>query len=256
MNYGVAFGVALLATGASAAASAMVSRRIHFEARRRHHEVGNPIFLQLGVMFSVLLAFVFSEVWGEYNQAAQAISGECGALHAAAMYADTLPPQRAHDVNRAIYTYVRDVVTLEWPAMEHRQRSTQASDDMLHVIRTVARLKLDGGQGATAQSQIVSLLSDAHAYRETRLFQMNQGLPVAMWCVLLLIASVLISCVLLAGIESSVGALVFSSAFTLCTVLVLVLVRMLDYPFEGALSLSHEGFDTILSQIASLASGA
>jgi len=51
-------------------------------------------FLQLGVVFAVLLAFVFSEAWGEYNEAAQAVDLEVSAMHGVAMISATLGPRR------------------------------------------------------------------------------------------------------------------------------------------------------------------
>jgi hypothetical protein len=58
---------------------------------RRYHEVGYAVFLQLGVIFAVLLAFVFNNVWSDYNVAAQAIDSECPSLHGIAILSDRLP---------------------------------------------------------------------------------------------------------------------------------------------------------------------
>jgi len=117
MNYLVACLIVLGSTAAAAVASFLVCRLAPIETRRRHHEVGSVVFLQVGVMFAVLLAFVFSEVWGEYNTAAQAINGECGALHGASMLANALPGHVGRPVNQAIANYVRTVAEEEWPAM-------------------------------------------------------------------------------------------------------------------------------------------
>ena len=64
---------------------------------------------------------------------------------------------------------------------------------------------------------------------------------------------VLIISVLLAGVESRIGHVVFAAGFTGCTVMVLVLVRMLDYPFEGALALANDDFVKVVAQVAVLA---
>jgi len=213
------------------------------------------VFLQLGVMFAVLLAFVFSEVWAEYNTADNAISGECAALHGAAMVADTLPAPQAHAVNRAILAYVGTVLHTEWPDMEHRHASPAASDALRDAIHAAGTQHVTTPTDVATLSQVMTLLAQAHLYRETRLFQMNQGLPWAMWLVLTLMASGLIASVLLAGVESRTGHVVFAAGFTGCTVMVLVLVRMLDFPFEGALALANDDFVKVLGQVATLAKG-
>jgi phosphotransferase system glucose/maltose/N-acetylglucosamine-specific IIC component len=63
MSLTVALAIILVCTLLSGMVSALVHRRVHVDVRRRHQEVGTAIFLQLGVGFAVLLAFVFSKVW-------------------------------------------------------------------------------------------------------------------------------------------------------------------------------------------------
>ena len=89
--------VILLAVGAIAGMLAWFTRtRFRMEALRRHHEIGSAVFLQLGVIFAVLLAFVFNEVWSEPNTAASAINSECSNLRAAVV---PPPPSRRRKRN-------------------------------------------------------------------------------------------------------------------------------------------------------------
>lgn len=104
-----------------------VWRALDLDIRRRHHEIGNPIYLQIGGVFAVLLAFVFNQVWGEYNHVAQAISGEYRALHGAAMLAHDLPDRQGRDVQQAILNYAKIVTNVEWRAHERREESSEAA---------------------------------------------------------------------------------------------------------------------------------
>ena len=60
---GLALGTGLVA----AFTCALLHRIVHRDRFRRYHEVGYAVFLQLGVIFAVLLAFVFNGVWSDYN---------------------------------------------------------------------------------------------------------------------------------------------------------------------------------------------
>src|ERR1700752_5308449 len=126
MTFTAAVAVILVAAVASAAAAYLVWRGLDLDVRRKHHEVGNPIYLQIGVVFAVLLAFVFNEVWGEYNLAAQAINGECGALHGSAMLAHDLPDGQGRGVAQAVVDYSKAVANVEWKALERREVSLEA----------------------------------------------------------------------------------------------------------------------------------
>lgn len=70
MSYLVAVAIVVASALLGAGAPLLVRRRVSLEALRSHHEVGSYVFLQMGVVFAVLLAFVFSEVWIEHNSAA------------------------------------------------------------------------------------------------------------------------------------------------------------------------------------------
>ena len=101
----MSYAEALFTAIVSVIATSLVRRALGVDTRREHHDVGNPVYLQIGVVFAVLLAFVFNEVFGEYNAAAQAINGECGALHGAALLAHQLPDRHGRGVEEAILNY-------------------------------------------------------------------------------------------------------------------------------------------------------
>jgi uncharacterized protein YbaA (DUF1428 family) len=252
MSYAEALLIVVLATLASVIAAALTRSVLGLDTRQRHHEVGNPIYLQIGVVFAVLLAFVFNEVWGEYNAAAQAINGECGALHGAAMLAHDLPDGQGKSVEQAILNYANTVINVEWPALERREGSRDAVLAFQTIVEAAGHLNIADTAGANIQGKIVDLLTQAHAFRETRLFQANQGLPLVIWLVLSFYAAVLVAFVLLAGVESRVAHLSFTAIFTASVVLVLLVVQLLDYPFEGALKLSNADFVRTIDNIKPL----
>jgi hypothetical protein len=252
MSYTAALLIVLLIAIGAGAATIAARHALDVDIRKQHHEVGNPVYLQIGVVFAVLLAFVFSEVWGEYNVAAQAINGECGALHGAAILAHDLPDQQGQGVVRAILNYTQTVISKEWPALAHRDASPEAINAFEAVVAAAAHVNITRPSDATAQSQILALLAQAHAFRETRSFQASRGLPVVIWLVLSLYALILVGFVLFAGVESIAGHLVFTVSFAVSVALVLILVRMLDYPFEGALALSNADFVRTLEHVTAL----
>ncbi len=254
MSYLAAVSLIIMSTILAGLAAWLVGAVLSIDTRRRHHEVGSQVFQQVGVMVSVLMAFVFSEVWGEYRTAAMAINGECGALHGAAMLAVALPDGAGLPVERQILAYVETVVNIEWPVMTGRRSSPEATRQFEGALQQAAKLQLTRPTDVADQSQIVSLLAQAHAFRETRTFELNQGMPMLMWIMLIGISVLLMCFVVFAGLDNP-GHVIFACAFTACTVLVLVLVRMLDFPFEGALALPDADFVKLLGQVTVMAHG-
>src|ERR1044072_7000461 len=91
MSYTSAIAIVLVCALMAGIASFVVFKFSDVQSRRRHHEIGAQVFPLTGVIFAVILAFVFDEVWHQSNTAARAVSAECGALHGAAMIASALP---------------------------------------------------------------------------------------------------------------------------------------------------------------------
>ncbi|HEX4742879.1 MAG TPA: hypothetical protein VH353_16245 [Caulobacteraceae bacterium] len=256
MGYPVAVLIIVLSIVIAAVGSFIVSRGVSLERRRNQYAIGSQVFLQLGVMFAVLLAFVFSEVWSEYNTAAMAINGECGALHGAAILANALPQSQGRPVNLKIMTYTRAVVDKEWPQMAAERRgNTEAMQDLRAALDVAGRLNLSRPSDVALQSQIIALLSAAHGYRETRLYQVDKGVPFAMWTVLGLLSLFLIGFIVFAGVEGAALHVIFAGAFAGCTVMVLVLVQLLDFPFEGGLSLGNSDFVRLLQEVSQMTAG-
>jgi hypothetical protein len=254
MTYVGAVLIVILSAIAATLASLLVDQIVSLEARRRHHDVGNQIFQLIGIMFSVLLAFVFSQVWTQYNTAKQAIMSECGALHSAAMLATALPNDQGRAINQHIFDYTQKVLTVEWHMMSKERRSMDAAKDLRAAVYTAARLRFSDPADLANRSQIITLLTQAHSQRETRTFQLDNGMPAAMWTVLICISLILVAFVVISGTEQP-ATMLFASSFTISIVMVLVLVRMLDYPFEGALAIGNADFVKLNSQVAAVLAG-
>jgi uncharacterized protein YbaA (DUF1428 family) len=153
MGYEAGLLIVIVAAG-SVIVTDLFRRALGFDLRQRQHEVGNPLYLQIGVVFAVLLAFVFNEVFGEYNAAAQAINGECGALHGAAMLANDLPDGQGKAVEQAILDYSRIVVSAEWEALSHRQPSKEAQNAFQKIVLAAGRLNPTRSTDSAIQSQL------------------------------------------------------------------------------------------------------
>jgi hypothetical protein len=245
--------VVVLSAVASVALSYAVHRRVHIDTRRRHQEVGTTVFLQLGVLFAVVLAFVFSEAYSEYGDAQRAIDLECAALHAAAMIESTLPPDEARALLGLESGYIRDVIGSDWPEMrKHRRGSLKAVETLTALVQQGARLPARDAAAASTKLQLLALLSEAHAEREVRLYQAGNGLPTIVWAVLIGFSVLLSVFVALSGVETYRWLTLFGVTFAVCASAILSLVALLNYPFEGAIALTPADFAERLAEIQAL----
>jgi hypothetical protein len=253
MGYGTAILIILVVGLAAAAVTLVAQKAVATDLRREHHEVGSTVFLQLGVIFAVLLAFVFSEAWTEYNEASAAIDMEVAALHGAAMLAATLPSPAAKEILTKEHVYLESVVQNEWPIMAaHRSEDIVTDQKLRALIQAAARLKFNDPAENFTKPQILSLLTQAHAQREVRIYQAGSGIPGALWTVLIGFEAILVIFVVLSGLRFWTTAALVSGIFAGSVSSILVVARLLDFPFEGALALSPHDFVTVTAKVTEL----
>jgi hypothetical protein len=243
MSLTVALAVVLVCAMSAGAVGLLVHRHVRLDMRRRHNEIGTAVFLQLGVIFAVLLAFVFSEVWDQYNDAANAVQLECSALQGAAVLAGSLPKAEGAPILQAEQSYVDGVIHHEWTQMAlARGEEPESASRLVGLIQTVARYKPSNLADLGTRQQLLTFLERANTERSNRLFQAGSGVPALLWCLLIGFGGVLAIFVTLAGVENGGALICFSVTFAAAVAAILVLIHLLDFPFEGALALGPQPF--------------
>jgi len=117
------------------------------------------------------------------------------------MLAHNLPDRHGRGVEQAILNYFTTVINDEWTALEHREESPKAVSAFQKIVETAGSLNIGQPTEATIQDQILSLLAQARAFRETRIFQ-AKGLPITIWLILSFYGFVLTLFVLFAAVKS------------------------------------------------------
>jgi hypothetical protein len=176
MSYTLLGGLVLGAGLLAAFICVLLHRIIHHDTFRRYHEVGYAVFLQLGGIFAVLLAFVFNNVWSNYNAASEAIDSECGSLHGIAILSDRLPSPAREAILGDLRVYLTTVLDREWTDMRQRNESQAANIKFQSLWQTVETINTDW-MDSQVRGHLLSLLAAAHQSRETRLYQMKQSVP-------------------------------------------------------------------------------
>jgi hypothetical protein len=253
MSLIVALAIVLASSMTAGAAGLLVHRHVHVELRRRHNEIGTAVFLQLGVIFAVLLAFVFSEVWSQYNDAASAVQLECSALQGAAVLASSLPLSEGLPILQGEQNYIDSVIHHEWTQMSSaRNEDFESANRLVGLIQVIARYKPSNLADLGTRQQLLTFLEQANTERSDRLFQTASGVPSLLWCLLIGFGSVLAIFVTLAGVENGGALISFSMTFAAAVAAILVLIQLLDYPFEGALALGPQPFVVAAAKLGAM----
>jgi len=200
----------------------------------------------MGILFALIVGFVAVGVWGNVDNAEEAVSSEASALRSAVILSDDLPPDLRGRVRADIRRQIENAVNDEWPAMEEQRATLSAVPaplaDALHVA-----LRLDPeGVGAETQRELVTSIQDALAARRGRIFLSQEDINTVKWLGLLALAALTLVAI---GLVHSGNRTTTRLAMGLFGVAVAVVVTMLaaeNEPFAGQLGINPDLLEQVL----------
>jgi hypothetical protein len=150
-------------------------------------------------------------VWEEYQSAGETVEQEANATAEIFWLADQLPEDRGVHLQELVRSYVEEVVHKEWPLMERGEQPSleqEGSTPSGWTIIDDIRLTIQGFEAHTkSEEQLyaegldqVDTLSDA---RRMRLVAAEEGVPGALWSVLIFGGMAAVGFTYLFGLEST-----------------------------------------------------
>lgn len=249
MDYFEAFLIILGAFLVPAAFSYLLTRRSAHESRQRFHEIGIAVFLQMGVIFAVILAFVFTNVWDQFNDASNAVDREAVDLQNMADRAAYLPPAEAVAVRHALASYMQSEVDSEWPNMMRRSVSVDTTAAFTQLFVVVASIPVAGSLVAGTRESLLHLIADVRDQRQLRLFQLKTNVPDWLWTVLIGSSAVLVFFVMASAVGHHIVQAGLVGVFAAFLTAILVTIHLLDYPFEGSIRIEPDRIMNTLAHI-------
>lgn len=249
MEYTDAIGIIAISFAVTAMATRLSARAFSYQFREKLHEIGIPVFLQLGVVFAVLLAFVFNQVWEQFNAAQNAVDKECVDLQGAANRSAFLPPATATRVRAALKIYLQAEIDDEWPLMARRQISNITTKAYTDLFAEVATISPTTPLIAASRDNILRLISDVRDQRQLRLFQLSSNVPGFLWALLSSFGVVLTLFVMLSAIIHVNVHAIITGIFAVFMVSTMLTIHLLDYPFEGSIRISSEPLSVALQNV-------
>jgi hypothetical protein len=208
--------------------------------------VGN--YLQtVGTIYAVLLAFVTSTVWGQFNATREVIDHEANEVIDLHRTADGFPDEQRIPLQRSLARYVDRVIAEEWPAMacadDHTTEQVGEELDALWAGLHVYEPRSECSKSLYAEA--LSRFNDLSDARTHRLTAARTRIPFPMKVLIYVGAAIVILSMYLFVVPSFAVHALMTGAVAGAVSHILYLVWDLDNPFAGAWRLSPEPFERI-----------
>jgi hypothetical protein len=209
-----------------------------------HNDVAGIVIGVLSVAYSILLAFVIVELYGNFQDASTHVRSEATALSLVHRDTAVVQPALARRVADDVGSYVQAVVDVEWDEMANGRQSAQADHELGDLYRTIGSFEPRSESQKTFYTDAVRQLNDVADARRQRLDDAQQGMPVP-FEVLLVTGAVLLVCfTFLLGLASVNMHRLMAVAVAALVGFNLLLALVLAYPFSGDIAVGHEPFLT------------
>jgi hypothetical protein len=218
---------------------------VHGHVAEGHNDVLVPIFLTVGVIYAVLLAFTVVAAW-EFYDAAKHNTGEEAAL-LVPLYRQTraMDEDKGAEMRHLIRSYAEHVVH-GWDAFRDGTRNVQAGADTNEIIRVFASMNPSSKAREIVSAQFLQTFSQMVLNRNKRYVHAAESLSPLMWVGLGLGGVFTIGLCFILYMERCWPHVLGVGAMSAMIGMLLFMVAMMSRPFHGPLAIDPAPFEQVL----------
>lgn len=225
-----------------------VRRFLPAESRHEYNDATAGVFSVIGVTFAVLLAFVATAAWENFNKAKAASYTEAiCALDVDDALAGLAGPERMA-MHGELVAYLKTVTNVEWPAQDKGQIIDYASAKLDGLIRQAIRLKPSDLADPDLHGLLLQSLIRLRDARQNRMLAAQTAVPAVVWIVTIIGGAITIAFSSFLGVANLTLHLAMACTLAISGVLVLIMILALSNPFRGDFRIP---FEQVLERVQS-----
>lgn len=202
--------------------------------------------MMIGVVYAIVLGLAIAGVWEARNSADAAVTQEAQALHEVSERVRVYPPEERDRVRDDVNTYVRYIVTTEWPHMVEEGTLTDRGTRLLGKLRAdVVAYEPSTTQQAQSYQAVVDQVAEADSARTERRASAEPTMPGVVWFGLIAGAAVSVGMLFALQIQRSGRELMLAGLFSALIGFLLFLVWHFDSPFGRGLEDATEAYTSL-----------
>ena len=209
-------------------------------------EYAGYIYNAMGVVYSLVFAFVTVLVWQNYNGVSDAVTKEASTLNSMYRLFSAFPGEIERSGKDALRTYTTTVAMEEWPMLRNDQFSLQAYQQLLKIGDIVIRIQPQNLGQSNAHQQLMRLTLEAAELRRGRIYNARFALAPPAWYGLISSSLIFLFFSCLFKMKSVKTHLILILFLGLTIVGVLYFLMLYIHPFLGPMALPPDPFLNLL----------
>lgn len=221
----------------------VVTRTYAAPTRKESNDFTGAVVAVIGTTYAVILAFMLSGVWNQYQQAQTNEEQEANSLVNVWRIATQLQVPGAQEAQALCFTYADNAINKEWPALLASQPPPPENQNVINQLWQFAgQIQGHSGDDSIAAYQMMEELRMLTEFRRIRMMQSREALPPMLWAVLIVGGTITIAAACFFGVPSFRFHVLQVAVLSFLISLVLVAIKDIDRPYQGGLTVKPEGF--------------
>ncbi|MBS2002528.1 MAG: DUF4239 domain-containing protein [Cyanobacteria bacterium SZAS LIN-5] len=223
-----------------------VRRWIQATDLKVHHDVTDPLSQVVGMMFAVLIGFMVSDAMQRFEEARATVQQEAASLADIFNLAGGMPKPARDQLRSTCITYAEQIINTEWPLLAQRKISVPTIRTYRSIWQQCVTFHPNDQAESNIQQVLLGSLTDMSDARRLRIEALHNGLPLALWWVLLAGGLATIIFTYFFGIKNTKLQVVMTAIVTLVICLNIFLLASFDDPFGGDVMVHPTAFEADL----------
>src|SRR3954447_22359529 len=189
----------------------------------------------MALVFGLIVGFLVAGLWGDLNNARDAVNQEASALRSASLVAAAaFPGSTSTRVDALVERQIKDAATKEWPAMrDQRATLTAVAVPLAQAVRLALTIDAANQSQVTAQRELVSALEDALDARRQRIIVSEGTINWVKWLAVITLGALTLVAVACVHAGNRRTAALAMAIFGSAVAMTLVLMASQALPFNG-----------------------
>jgi hypothetical protein len=209
---------------------------------RVNAEISAAVGAMVMTLFALVLAFAAVNLYDSYRTASGNVEDEANSLAQIARDVRVFPGAGEMSVDRAMVAYIREVRSVEFPAMHDGTIDPRANSLIDGIFTSIQALDPKTPTQVAFYDSAVARLGDMVAERRSRISVADSSLPTSLLALLLLTAALSIGITLFLRVDVVALEVLLVGAVAAVVGAGLLTILLLEFPFSGSVAVSSDPF--------------
>ncbi len=210
-------------------------------------EYAGYIYNAMGVVFSLVFAFITVLVWQNYNGVNDAVTRETNNLNNIYRLYAAFPAEVEKSGKESLRDYVQTVIDEEWPLLSKDQFSINAYKKLLKIEDHIILFKPQDVGQSNAHQQMLRLIAESAELRRGRIYNARFALSPPAWVGLVSSAYIFLIFSCLFKMKAYRTHLILIVFLGLTIVGVLYFMVIFIHPFLGPMAIPPDSFSNLIN---------